>query len=410
MDLPALLGQVLLLCGLAVTGVVLARVIRLEYAVVCVVCGFGFGQILPWLAIDTGIRASNFADIIFFLLLPPLIFEAGWQLDPRQLRRWVSLALTLAIFGLIIATLAGAALLFFGINHSAGFPVIAALLTACLLAPTDPGTVISQLRKNNAPDDLAVVMESESLFNDASAVVLFSVILGFALGNQPGLHQVSAALLSFGLKFCGGLLLGLAVGGVTVLLLKLATDTATRVVILVLTIFTTFYLGESLAHVSGVMAVLSCALLTRRFAALPAVQQTGAETTFGWLGLLSNALLFTLMGLAFEPDMLTERWLAMGLGVVAALLARTMAVYLSLALSRLSGAPGLELKYAPLLVAGGLRGAVTIALALSLPTELDYWWTIQAIAFGVVLCNLFVQSPANALLLRHILGKQASPR
>lgn len=118
---------------------------------------------------------------------------------------------------------------------------------------------------------------------------------------------------------------------------------------------------------------------------------------------------------SLDPRQL-RRWLslalmlAMALGVIAALLARIIAVYLSLALSRLCRGPRLELKYAPLLVAGGLRGAVTIALALSLPTELDYWWTIQGIAFGVVLCNLFVQSPINSLLLHYILAKQGSSR
>lgn len=405
MDLPTITGQVLLLCSLAVLGLLAARLLRLPFALACVVLGFGFGQLLPWLQLDTGIRASNFSDLIFYLLLPPLIFEAGWMLEPAQLRRWAPQILSLAIIGLLVATTVGAAALYLGINHPTGFPIIAALVTACLLAPTDPGTVINQLRTNQAPHELEVVMEGESLFNDATAVVLFAVLLDFALGADSGPSPILAAVLDFGIKFGGGLVAGMLSGAALAGLLRIAGEGAPRQLVLLLGIFGTFYWTEHLMHVSGVMAVLACALVARPLSRITESDHVATEDTLAWLGLLCTALLFTLMGLAFEPDMVRERWLAMLLGVGAALGARIIAVYVCLALAKVAGGNHLPFRYAPLVVGGGLRGAVTIALALSLPVALDYWWTAQAIAFGVVLVNLFIQAPLNGWLLK----RQISP-
>jgi CPA1 family monovalent cation:H+ antiporter len=410
MEIPQISSQILLLCGVALTGIILARLMRLPFALICVLVGFAFGQLLPWLQLDTGIRASNFSDIIFFALLPPLIFEAGWHIDPARLRHWLPMILTLAIVGLLIATLVGASLLFLGFNHPVGFPFIAALLTACLLAATDPVTVIQQLRSAHAPADLAVVIEGESLFNDATAIVLFSAILSYALAigdNSAGPGM--ATIISFGVKFGGGLVCGAIAGVITTLLLRLAPERASVNLTLVLSAFATFCASETLFHVSGIVAVLICALLCRRLAQLTADTHNSANDTMDWLGLLCNALLFTLMGLAFEPNMLEQRWLAMLLGVFAALIARTLAIYSCLALSRRLFGIELPPAYPPVMIWGGLRGAVTIALALSLPTELPYWWTVQAIAFGVVLFNLFVQGPSNQLLLRWLLKRPAAP-
>ena len=426
MPIPQLTAQVLLLCGVALSGIVLARILGRSFALTCVLVGFAFGQLLPWLELDTGVRAGNFADIIFYLLLPPLLFEAGWQLEPKLLRRWLPLILILALAGMLVATAVGAIALYFGIAHADGFPLIAALLTACLLAATDPITVIQQLRSANAPQDLAVVIEGESLFNDAAAVVLFGAILSFALGNEDA-GSTAGMILTFAVKFCGGLLCGVLAGAITTLVIRLAPDQASVNLTLVLSAFSAFCASEMLLHVSGVMAVIACALVTRamlsenapsagqektpgcalRKVTLPAQALESADDTLSWIGLLCNALLFSLMGLAFEPEMVEQRWLAMVLGILAALIARAAAVYTCLALTRRLRGDVLPWRYAPVLVWGGLRGAVTIALALSLPTDLPYWWTIQSIAFGVVLFNLFFQGPSNALLLnRAIAGRR----
>ena len=118
---------------------------------------------------------------------------------------------------------------------------------------------------------------------------------------------------------------------------------------------------------------------------------------------LANALVFLLMGATITLEMFTERWLAMLIGIVGVLAARVLGVFGVVPLISLT--PGVErisLGYQASIVWGGLRGAVTLALALALPVDLDYWWTLQSIAFGVVLFTLFIQGPSMPPLLRRL--------
>ena len=131
------------------------------------------------------------------------------------------------------------------------------------------------------------------------------------------------------------------------------------------------------------------------------------ETDFGqklweFNAYVANALVFLLMGVTITLDMFTHRWLAMLIGIAGIIVARAIGIFTFVPLlSRFTPIEAIPRPYQLVMFWGGLRGAVTLALALSLPTSLDYWWTIQSIAFGVVLFTLFVQAPTTAPLLRH---------
>ncbi len=117
---------------------------------------------------------------------------------------------------------------------------------------------------------------------------------------------------------------------------------------------------------------------------------------------VANALVFLLMGVTITLGMFEERWLAMLTGIAAVLLARALGLLAFVPLlNSLTPIEPISRPFQIVMLWGGLRGAVTLALALSLPTSLDYWWTIQSIAFGVVLFTLFVQATSTAPLLRH---------
>ncbi len=400
MELVDVIGQILALGGLAIAGLLLNRAIKLDLTLACLLVGFLAGLSLGVVDFDTGIRAHNLQEIVFFLILPVLIFEAAWHLKPQLLRRWLPPILVLATLGVLVSCFVTAGLVYMGIGHATGFPWIAALLTGAILAATDPIAVISQLRSQKAPEDLTTLFEGESLFNDASAVVLFVIILSFA--TQTGGSQETSYLGFFAMVFLGGMVVGALCGLVSSAVTLLIGNAASTSFILVFTAFGSFYLAEHVFHVSGIMAVMVSSLVIRF--ALSEVEETVAEGvgyTWGWLGLFFNSILFVIMGLVITLDMFRGHWLSMLIAIVAALVARGVAVGVcGLLTSPLKN--NISLPWQILLTWGGLRGAIAIALALSIPVELDYWWTIQSMVFGVVLFSLLVQGTTNKALINKL--------
>jgi len=393
-----LISQVLALVGLALLGMLLTRLTRLELTLSCMLIGFLAGLGIGYVDFDTGIRAHNLQDLVFFVILPVLIFEAAWHIKPALLGRWLVPVMVLATLGVLISCLIGAGLVYVGIGHPTGFPWMAALLTGAILAATDPISVIDQLRKLDAPEDLTTLFEGESLFNDATAVVLFTLFLGLAM-MEPESSEMTY-LGFFAMVFFGGLLVGIVCGLVSAAIALYLANPAATVLVLVFSAFGSFFLAEHLFHVSGIMAVVATAVITR-WALSDAEERLagGVGVTWDWLGLFFNSILFVIMGLVITVDMFKERWLAMLIAIGAALVARAAAVGLcSLATSPLKHSIGFGWQL--LLFWGGLRGAIAIALVLALPVELDYWYTIQSMVFGVVLFSMLVQGTTNSFLVK----------
>ncbi len=397
-------GQVLALLGMVVAGLVLSRATRLDSTLACLVCGFVAGLSLPFIEFDTGLRAHNLRDIVFFIILPVLVFEAAWHLKFALLTRWIVPILLLATLGVVISCLVTAALLYFGIGHAQGFPWIAALITGAILAATDPVAVVAQLQAQNAPEDFRVLFEGESLFNDATSVVLFSLFLAIALGTRDA--ESGGYLADFSVVFFGGLAVGVVCGLISAALSLLLASASATILILVFTAFGAFYVAEHWLHVSGIMAVVAAALTLRW--ALEGREDTlarGVDDTWGWLGLFFNSLLFVIMGLTITFGMFQTQWLAMLIAIPAALIARACAVG-SCGLLSLPLRHNIPVRRQVLLVWGGLRGAIAIALVLSLPVELPYWYTIQSMVFAVVLFSLLVQGTTNQALIARLADDQ----
>jgi len=399
-----LLARILFVCGFAIIGLLAARLLRLDSGLACLGAGVAAGFSLPYLMFDTGVRAHNLQDLVFYIILPLLIFEAAWYLKPRLLRQWFLPALILAVPGAILVTLVSGALMYVGIGHASGFPWIAAFLTGAIISATDPTAVVAKLKQLDAPEGLATLMESESLFNDATAVVLFSVVLTMANGSSAA--SGSELAWEFLLAFVGGGLLGALCGIVTAGLVRMLGNAASSSFILVFSALASFYLAEHLLQVSGIMAVTFCAVLARQLLRHRKQEMEGTRTTMEWLGHALNAVLFTLMGLVITFDMFSERWLAMLIAIGAGLAARMAGVACSAGVSQVLGRK-ISLGWQLVLWWGGVRGAVAIALVLALPEDLPYWWTIQSMVFGVVLFSLLVQGTSVGLLLKRVPDEQA---
>jgi CPA1 family monovalent cation:H+ antiporter len=396
-----LVGTILAFSGIGFIGLVIARRVALPYSLILVLLGFATSFLLVPLGWDTGIRANNFQDLMMFVLLPILIFEAAYSLNSKKLFKFMPNVLTLATLGLLISTALTAIFLFIGIDH-AGFPIIAALIAGVVVSATDPVAVVSQLKQMNAPEDLNVLIEGESLFNDATAIVLFGILVSVALGaSEP---SVLGALGSFILVFGGGILVGVLAGFLVAKLIRIIEINASNTTLATLLLaYGSFYVAEHSLHVSGIVAVLFSAITFRHFAE-DTLQNVHHEVHEIWqfLGSFANIFVFVLLGLVVTLSMFSEMWIAMLLAIVAAFIARLAAVYCSVWLNHFTIGQPIPKSYPPVMIWGGLRGAVTIALVLSLPTELPYWWTIQSIGFGVVLFTLIVQATTNPLLMRKL--------
>ncbi len=410
-----------LILGLSLIAQPVAKWLSMPLASILVLLGFISSEIVVYAGIDTGIRADNFQSIIFYVFLPVLVFESAYSIDKKQLKDNLVIILFLAVIAMLFTCLIAAVLLFYGIAHDTGFPWLAALITGAILAATDPVAVVDKLREMKAPKRISVLLEGESLFNDASAIVLFSLFLSMATATDLAvpvntINSVLDVTVRFLLIFFGGALTGLLVGLLFGYLQKRVKQPVLTGVLSLVVAYGSYMLAEYFM-VSGVMstllAALSFSMLSEREGKLQdevnadsQVAVSGNKFLWNMLSHVANVSVFLIVGVVITLDMFEQRWLAMLIAIFSLLIARAISVYgvlLFFAFFKKLKVPFLS---QTAMVWGGLRGAVTLALALSLPTSLDYWWTIQSIAFGVVMFSLFVQAPTMSLMARKLLTKE----
>jgi CPA1 family monovalent cation:H+ antiporter len=217
---------------------------------------------------------------------------------------------------------------------------------------------------------------------------------GSAAALDPG-----AAAAEFIRLVLGGAAIGALAGVLASLLLRWLGARAS--IITLLAAYAGYLIAETRIGVSGVMASLACGLIIgRSVRGAEAQQRQQLDLWWKQLGWIANSALFLLAGATITLSMFEQRWLAMLLGIAAALLTRLLGVWAAGGLTSLIPAQeSIPAGYRLMMTLGGVRGAVTLALALSLPVELEGWWTVQSIAYGVVVFSLFVQSPLVGPLL-----------
>jgi CPA1 family monovalent cation:H+ antiporter len=403
MSIEHITASLVVLLLLAFIAEPISRLIRLPYSSVLVIMGFVASELAVMSGIDTGIRAENFHDLIFYVFIPVLVFESAYKINKKLLMQNIVPVIVLAVMGLLLTATIAAIGLYFGIAHPVGFPIIAALLTGAILAATDPVAVVSRLREIGAPDRLSVLLEGESLFNDATAIVLFGLLISMALSMENSI-TASAVIIEFLKVFLGGLALGLTLGLIAGMLAKIARSALMTGLLTLMLAYGSYLLAEEIFKVSGVMSTLAAGIVMSVLLDRLSSKTVVANNEYLWdiTGHIANAIVFIIMGVTITLSMFEERWLAMLIAIVAVFVARALSTYSSLSLLGLFMKEPVDIRYQTVMVWGGLRGAVALALALSIPVTLDYWWTIQSIAFGVVLFTLFIQAPTIHLLVNKL--------
>ncbi len=374
--------------------------LHLPYSVSMLLIGFIGSEIIVAMGHDTGIRAELFSNIVFYGLLPVLIFESAFHIDADALLDELRSVLLLSIPVLVLSTFVAAILLYHGIGHPVGFPWMAALLCGALLSATEPSAILPLLRRSGVPKRARILLEGESLFSDGTAIVFFGILL--YLATHPQEHITTADIIArFLIVFFGGMACGLFVGVGFLWLARHFRDPVIHAAITLISAYSSYLIAEVWLGVSGVMAVLITAIVIGRLVRADQDQAGLAFVDRLWQfnAFFAGSLVYLLMGVTITVAMFEQRWLAMLIGIGAVIVARALGILVVSPLLNLGRPRRLSWRDRGVLAWGGLRGAVTLALALSIPVSLDYWWTIQSIAFGVVVFSLFAQAPGMRWLV-----------
>jgi CPA1 family monovalent cation:H+ antiporter len=331
-------------------------------------------------------------SVILLAFVPGLIFEAALTLDLGELRRRILPVSLLATAGVAITVL-----LIGILTHLAiGLSWASAMLLGAILAATDPIAVISLLRRLNAPAGLAAILEGESLFNDGTGVAAFSAVLATIATGAPSFGD--AAIRFFAITL-GGTAVGLAAGFLGLALLRFAED-APLEILATLVIAYGSYLAADLLHTSGIVAVVVAGIVVARYGAR--IGRLHGPQLLGFWNLLAfvlNAMLFILVGAAVPVTTLLPVAGLVLVAYVIMLATRAVPVYGLLALSDLRGA-SIPWPWRHLTFWAGLRGALSVALALTVAGATGVDSRVSAVAYGVVLLSLLIQGGLMGPVMR----------
>jgi len=349
------------------------------------------------------------AEIILFVFLPTLIFESAFNLDVRQLRANLTPILMLAIPGLLIST----GLIGVIVSYTTNMPLSYALVLGSILSATDPVAVIALFKQLGAPKRLTVLIEGESLFNDATAIVVSKILVGVVvMGAFTGTTALNGAV-DFGVTFFGGILVGFAFGGICGLLLGMVDDDPfIEISLTTILAYASFVVGEHYLHVSGVMATVAAAVTLGswgRTKISPSVSHLLSEF-WEFLAYVANALIFFLVGLRVDLGELNDSKSTLVWVITAMLISRAVVIFGGVPLLRKFAAP-VAWRHQAVMYWGGLRGAIALAIALELPAvarrfdptaTFEYADTFVALVTGTVLFTLLIPGLTIEQLMRRL--------
>jgi monovalent cation:H+ antiporter, CPA1 family len=364
---------ILLLLLIALVVSIVAKRFRLPYTVGLVIIGLVLTFFSP-------VQLDISPDLILGILVPPLLFEAAFHIRLDDLRRDLWLIMLLAIPGVIVTTfLVGGA-----IHWGTGVAIPTALVFGALIAATDPVAVVALFKQLGVPKRLQILLEGESLFNDGTAIVMFGLMLDIAVRGQ---FSLSESLVDFVRVAGGGVFVGLILGLLASQAISRIDDALVETTITTTLAFGAYLIGEEL-HVSGVLAVVIAGIVNGNIGPRGMSPTTRIVVNNFWEygAFLANSLIFLLIGLTTNVQILLENWQAIGVAILATLSARAVSIY-GFSLFGKNIPP----KWKHILYWGGLRGAIVLALVFSIPVDFPGRERLLAMTFGVVLFTLLVQ-------------------
>ena len=341
----------------------------------------------------------DFDKTVLHGLLSFLLFAGALHVNVNDLRLHSRIIAMLAIGGVILSTLIVGVLIWVVFTLlGLDIPLLYCLLFGALISPTDPIAVMGILKTAGAPKSLEIKIVGESLFNDGVGVALFIVMLELATGD----HNAGSGwiLLLFIKEAFGGLLLGLAAGMLAYWMLKQVNNYQVEIMITLALVTGGYALADTL-HLSGPIAVVVAGLLIGnhgRHLAMSARTREHLDTFWQLLDEILNAILFVLIGLEVLVLPFTPEYLISGLIAIPVVL---MARFISVAIpvNVLKSLREFSPNAVQIMTWGGLRGGISVAMALSLPASMERD-VIVTITYTVVVFSILVQGLSIGWLIR----------
>ena len=375
---------------------VVANRLRIPYTVALVVGGLVLGSFhLP--LVDNIIRREpswltpNVSLVIF---LPPLLFEGSLRIQLRHLRENLLPILLFANVGVLAAT----AVTGFAVHWVGGFPILVGLVFGAVISATDPISVLALFKDMHVAKRLSILVEAESLLNDGTSSVLYGILVGATL---TGSLNVATGVRDFFVEVLGGAAVGLCFGYAVSKLTGRIDAPEIEITLTTILAYGSFLVAQSL-HLSGVIATVVAGLMIGNFAmpqGMSPQSRVSLRSFWDYASFVMNSLVFLVIGLEVHFDDLLRSWRLVLLAAGAALLGRALSVYGLTPFSNFF-TEKISYRWQHVMAWGGIRGALSLALALSLDGSFPFRSRVLAATFGVVAFSIIVQG----LTLKPLLG------
>ena len=387
---------------------VLSKTSKVPYTIILVIAGIILATLHQTLsnpsldAVAQEFQRLSVGGLFVGLILPPLLFESMMSIRIEEFRAVSRPAILMATVGVVIATAVGGLILWrFNV-----LPFYPAFLFATLIAPTDVATVLEVFGRTRVPARLATLMETESVFNDATGITLFTIFLT-SLSTATATPALLPAAGMFIVVFGGGILVGLGVAWGARQLQRQISDPVPQVMLTIAAVYGSYGLASSLG-VSGLIAVAVAGLFYGN-TVLFRIEKKEVEimTRQFWeiLAFLANTVAFLFIGLSTNILGLFGSGVAILIAFGVVTFARFSAVYPILSLRRVAG-PVITWAWKNVAMLGGMRGALAIALVAGLPANLPARDAVVSMTFGVVILSILLQGPLLTIYSNRAFGKQ----
>ncbi len=383
------------LLALATAVALVARRLRLPYTVALVVAGLALGT-------TRFVHAPHLTkELLYAAFLPGLLFEAAFNLEFKKFWQNRKAIFGLAIPGVLLAIALTALFVvseLSGLHVLEGFGIGTALVFGAMIAATDPIAVVAMFKSLGVPKRLAILVEGESLLNDGTGVVLFTLVLAAVTG---GGFSASQGVLDF-VRVAGmGVAIGTLFGYVASKLTAQIEEPLVEITITTIAAYGSFVVAEQF-HFSGVIATVCAGMWCGNVGATEGMSPStrlAVHSFWEYVAFALNSVVFLLIGFQVRVDALLGAWKVIVLAWIAVTAARAVVVYLTVAVLQRTSEK-MPWSWAAVLTWGGLRGGLSMVLALALPNGMPFRELLVTTTYGVVVLSILVQGLTMGPLLR----------